>query len=170
MSDAGETTSDATSTEATGTPVSEPELAAFNELLTTHIPAAGRMGVRAVELRRGYARTELPLEGNGNHIGMLYAGCLFTAAEVLGGALHFSSFDLASCYPVVKDLAIRFLRPARTAVTASVSLPEERITELQAICDAEGKAEFTLETDILDADGTVVAATTGTYQIRQHGR
>lgn len=156
--------------DTTSAPLSDAELAAFNELLATQIPAAGHMGVRAVELQRGHARTELPLEGNGNHIGMLYAGCLFTAAEVLGGALHFSTFDLASCYPVVKDLAIRFLRPARTAVTASVSLPEEQIAELQATCDAEGKAEFTLEAEIVDAEGTVVAATTGTYQIRQHGR
>ena len=141
----------------------------FNGGLEHLIPRAHQMGVRMVELRRGYVEATVPMDGNGNHIGTMYAGVLFTVGEVLGGAIAAGSFDLSKVYPVVKDLKINFRRPATTGVTAKTSMTEEQIEELDAKAQAEGKAQFILTAELHDEAGELVAETEGTYQIRAHG-
>ena len=39
----------------------------------------------------------------------MYAGVIFTVAEVLGGALHFATFDASTHYPLVRKMTIDFL-------------------------------------------------------------
>src|SRR5688572_30722429 len=99
----------------------------FNSVLEQMIPRAHEMGVEVVELRRGYAEARVPIEGNGNHIGTMYAGVLFAVAEILGGAIVLSSFDVAKVYPVVRDMKITFRKPARGPVTSKASLTDEQI-------------------------------------------
>ncbi|RZS43496.1 acyl-coenzyme A thioesterase PaaI-like protein [Herbihabitans rhizosphaerae] len=133
------------------------------------IPVVHRMGVRFVEVRPGFAAAEVPFEDNGNHFGVMYAGVLFTVAEVLGGAIGITTFDSAKYFPLVKDLRINFRRPARSTVRASTSLAPEAVSAITAAADAHGKADFTLVAEIVDAEGTVVATTEGLYQLRTHG-
>jgi thioesterase domain-containing protein len=143
----------------------------FNQLAIEQlIPRAHQMGIRMVELRRGYARAQVPMDGNGNHLGTMYAGTLFAIAEVLGGAIFTSSFDRTRFYPVVKDLKIRFRHPARDTVTASASMDDAQIAELDSEANAAGKAEFVLDAQLFDEAGELVAEAQGTYQIRAHGR
>ena len=51
------------------------------------IPILAAMGTRVIEAGDGRGVIELPGEPNVNHFGALYAGSLFTAAEVLGGLI-----------------------------------------------------------------------------------
>ncbi|MGA8328239.1 MAG: thioesterase, partial [Mycobacterium sp.] len=62
----------------------------MNDALGSTIPTAHNMGVRVVEARRGFAATTVPVEGNGNHFGVIYAGVQFTVAEILGGIIALS--------------------------------------------------------------------------------
>ncbi|WP_067699645.1 PaaI family thioesterase [Nocardia jejuensis] len=142
----------------------------MNGALEFTIPIAHKMGVQATEVRPGYAATKVPVEGNGNHFGAMYAGVLFTVAEILGGAIAISSFDGAKYFPLVKDLQIFFRRPATTDVTAEASLSDEEIARITEEADAKGKADFTLKAVVTDANGVVVAETQGLYQLRTHGK
>ena len=148
------------------TPAVTPDL--FNSILAQTIPRAAEMGIEVVELRPGYVRSRTPFEGNGNHIGTMYAGVLFTAAELLGGAIALSTFDMSKFFPVVKALSISFRRPATGPVFAEASISEELATELAKRAAADGKAEFLFETTLTDEAGEVVATTEGTYQLRSH--
>jgi thioesterase domain-containing protein len=127
------------------------------------------MGIRLIELRRGYAAARAPMDGNSNHLGTMYAGTLFAVAEVLGGAIVAASFDVAKVYPVVKSLKIDYRRPARDAVTAKASISEAQIAELTAAAQTAGKAQCKLTAQIFDTSGQLVAETEGDYQIRAHG-
>src|SRR5689334_22531785 len=82
-----------------------------NAALAQLVPRAHQMGVRFVEMRPGHVRAELPFEGNGNHFGTVYAGVIFTLAEVLGGAMHWVSFDGSTHYPLVRSMSIDFVAP-----------------------------------------------------------
>ena len=53
--------------------------------LETGIKFVQNSGLKVVELRRGYVKCLMPMSGNGNHIGTMYAGSLFTVAEIPGG-------------------------------------------------------------------------------------
>ncbi|MEU1525890.1 PaaI family thioesterase [Nocardia rhamnosiphila] len=139
-----------------------------NSALEQTIPVAHRMGVHAEEVRRGYAAATVPVEGNGNHFGVMYAGVLFTVGEILGGAIAVASFDTTRFYPLVKDLRITFRKPATTAVRAQATLDDAEIDRIAAEAAANGKADFTLRAVLSDADGVVVAETEGLYQLRAH--
>jgi acyl-coenzyme A thioesterase PaaI-like protein len=73
-----------------------------------------RTGLRILEMRERYARVLMPLESNINHVGMMYAGSLFTLGEAAGGILYGASFDTARFFPIVVEVNIRFRRPATT--------------------------------------------------------
>lgn len=144
-------------------------VAMVNTALEFTIPVAHGVGVRAVEVRSGYAAAEVPIEGNGNHFGAMYAGVLFTVGEVLGGGLAISTFDSSAYYPLVKGLDIRFLKPATTDITASTSIDADTIAKVAATAEETGKADFVLEAELTDTNGVVVARTVGDYQLRRFG-
>ena len=146
------------------------DLNVAKKVLETGIKFVERSGLKVLELERGRVKCLMPFTGNGNHIGTMYAGALFTLAEIPGGALFLSSFDAARYFPIVKELNIKFLKPVKTDVTIEITLSEARITELQTEADAQGKVEFVLEGEIKTADGVVVAASHGIYQLRANAR
>lgn len=125
-----------------------------------------RIGLKALVLERGRVRLAVPLEGNVNHIGSMYAGALFTLAEIPGGALFLTSFDTSRFYPVIKEMTIRFIKPVTTDATVEIILDEAAISKIQADADAFGKAEYILEGQIRDADGRLMARSRGVYQLR----
>jgi acyl-coenzyme A thioesterase PaaI-like protein len=134
--------------------------------LETGISFVKNSGLQVVELRRGYVKCRMPFANNGNHIGTMYAGALFTVAEIPGGALFLSSFDATRYFPIVRALNLEFLKPVKTDVTIEIALDDPRIS-IQAEADAKGKAEFVLEGELKDAAGVVVAKSRGVYQIRK---
>ncbi|MGQ0840550.1 PaaI family thioesterase [Actinokineospora sp.] len=145
-----------------------PVLDGFNQAIEHLIPQAHRMGVTAVELAPGRVVCSVPLADNGNHLGTMYAGVLFTVAEVLGGGICLPIFDLSRFYPIVKDLRIDFRRPARSDVRAAATLTAETIERVRAEAEDHGKSTFILEAELTDTEGHVVATTVGTYQLRAH--
>lgn len=125
-----------------------------------------RMGLEVVESRPGYVKLKTPLKGNENHVGIMYAGALFTLAEMPGGALFTTSFDVSRYYPIVKELSIRFRRPATTDATIEMTMSKDEVERIQAEADEKGKADYILEGEIKDESGEVVALSKGVYQIR----
>lgn len=141
-----------------------------NGALEFTIPVAHRMGVTAVDVRPGFAATTVPIEGNGNHFGAMYAGVLFTVAEILGGAIAIATFDNSEFYPLVKDLHVFFRKPAKTDVRAEASLPADEIARIAEEAASKGKSNFTVRAVVTDTEGVVVAETEGLYQLRALGK
>lgn len=127
-----------------------------------------RMNLKAEVLEPGFVRLRVPLAGNENHIGSMYAGALFTLAEIPGGALFLTSFDASKFYPIVKEMNLRFRRPATGDIVVEARLSAEEIERLQNEAQANGKAEYVLELQLTDGSGEVVALSRGIYQLRKH--
>jgi thioesterase domain-containing protein len=140
-------------------------------LMTTGaVPFAQRAGVDLLEFERGRVKMKIPLASNQNHIGIMYAGALFTVAEIPGGALFLSAFDASRAYPILVDMAVKFLKPATTDVFVEAKLPEEEITRVNTGLETSGKEQFVLELELKDANDVTVATTRATYQVRVHRR
>jgi acyl-coenzyme A thioesterase PaaI-like protein len=142
----------------------------MNGAMATTIPAAHNMGIKAVDARRGHAAATVPLEGNGNHFGVVYAGVEFTVAEILGGIIAIASFDAAKYYPLVKKIDIEFTGMARSDLRAEASLDEDELQRIETEAAEKGKADFALDAVVRDEAGQTVAVTHGLYQLRAHGR
>lgn len=136
------------------------------QLTEEQIAFVKRSGLKAEVLEPGHVRLCMPPAGNQNHIGSMYAGALFTLAEIPGGALFLTSFDSQRFYPVIKEMNLRFRRPAMGEIHVEARLAAEQIDRLQREAQSRGKADYLLELQLTDASGEVVAESRGLYQLR----
>ena len=134
------------------------------------IPFIRRTGVRVTELERGRVVARMPLKGNVNHIGTMYAGALFTLAEFAGGPLMLATYGMTRFIPIVTDMRIEFIKVAKSAVTVELSMDADEIQRVESETLATGKAEFTLQGELRNRDGELVARSTAVYQMRPRRR
>ena len=130
------------------------------------VPAIGRLGVTVEAVGPGAVTLRVPLAGNANHMGTMYAGALFTLMELPGGLLPLGTLDPTKYTPIVTAVEIRFLAAARTDVTLSAEMDPDELHRLAAQADETGRADFTLELEGLDTAGRVVVRSTAHYQLR----
>jgi len=140
----------------------------LKELVETKFDFLRNMGLKVLSLEPNKVKLMLPMEGNENHLGTVWAGALFTLAEVPGGILVFTTFDAARYYPVVKEMNIKFVKPAATDVTIEIAMEKAEAGRLEKVAEEEGKANFTLDGELVDGGGNVVAVTQGFYQLRKY--
>jgi acyl-coenzyme A thioesterase PaaI-like protein len=131
------------------------------------IPFAGRTEVKVLELEPGYVKMMMPLQPNLNHVGTMYAGALFTLAELPGGAIFLSTFDASRFYPLIKGMDIKFLKPAATDITVEIRLDPKEAAKIQETANEVGKADYDWECELKDANGQVVAVSSNRYQLRR---
>ena len=150
-------------------PPDDPDAAATAATQFIHqaIPMLGRLGLQVTRIGQGSMTLRVPFEGNQNHVGTMYAGALFSIAEVPGGALAVQLFDPATYYPVIRTMRVDYRRPARTDVTVDATIPPEEVDRILATARAEGKADFVMDLQVRDAEGEVVMTAVGDYQLRR---
>jgi len=141
----------------------------FVNLVENGIEFIRRMGLKVVEMRRGYVELKAPLQGNLSHVGTMYAGALFSLAEVPGGAMFLTSFDISKYYPIVKEMTIRYRKPALTDVTVKVAMSEEEMQRVAREAEETGRGQFVLRAELFDDNGQLVCESEGTYQVRKQG-
>jgi acyl-coenzyme A thioesterase PaaI-like protein len=74
--------------------IGEFDLDVVSDMIHTAIPMARHSKIELLELSRGHCKMRMPFEPNSNHVGTMYAGALFTLAEIPGGAILLSAFDM----------------------------------------------------------------------------
>lgn len=144
------------------------QLEAIGQLCVSSIKGVQRTGIELVNIRHGACKFKMPLKGNENHVNMMYAGSLFSLAELPGGALFLTIVDPAQYYPVVGEVTIRYLKPATTDITVEVTLTEEEINCILDDLETSGKCKYVLKQELKDEKGDVVAITQGTYMGFRH--
>ncbi len=137
------------------------------DMAIASVPGIERTGLKVLELRERYAKAMMPLEGNTNHVGIMYAGSLFTLGEFSGGIIHLASMNFNKFVPIVKEVHIRFRRPAMTDVTMEVAMTEQEARSLEGQAEEKGKADYRLNLELRDEQGETVAEVSGVWQIRK---
>jgi len=137
------------------------------EYVESGVEGIKRTGMKVLAMRDRYVKTLMPLEGNLNHVGIMYAGSLFTIGECMGGAIYGVAFDHQRFFPIVKELTIKFRRPAVTDVTLELEMDEETADGIQKEAEEKGKADYTLDLELKDTNGETVSIVHGVWQIRK---
>lgn len=106
---------------------------------------------------------------NRNYVGTHFGGSLFSMADPW---FMVALIQLLGPDYVVWDKSgtIRFLKPARGTVRARFEIPEERVAEIRAGVEAQGKVEPVFVARIVNADGEVVAEVEKLLSIRRRRR
>ncbi|WP_020407259.1 PaaI family thioesterase [Hahella ganghwensis] len=139
---------------------------ALNKIIGFAIPFAARAGFEVTELRRGHLKARIPLKGNTNHINSMYAGALFTLAEIPGGVMAIYEFG-ADYYPTLKEMNIKYYLPVKSDAFVQFDIAEEEMERIIFGADADGKCDYTLIGKVFDAEGQLVAETENYYQLRR---
>ena len=121
------------------------------------IPMVAGCQVEVTEFERGHVKMKIPFEPNSNHVGTMYAGAIFTCAELPGGAILMSAFDMQKFFPTLAKIETKFIKPAKTAVYVEVNMTEEELERIENEAEEKGKSVFLLELDLKDENGEVVA-------------
>ena len=129
------------------------------------IPFSTRNGFKVIDFRPGYLKALIPLKTNANHFNAMYAGALFTVAELPGGIISVFSFD-ERYYPILKDLKMEFISMAKTDVTVEFEISASELKRLEDETSLQGKCDFVLQGEIKDAHNKVVAKSFANYQLR----
>jgi acyl-coenzyme A thioesterase PaaI-like protein len=111
--------------------------------------------VRQIDERSTYVEMKLTAL-NRNLVGVHFGGSLYAMCDpwfmlilmrVLGN--DYIVWDKAA--------SIKFVSPGRGKVTATFHIPPERVVQIRADADRDGKTEPTFSVDVLDEQGQVVA-------------
>ncbi|TVP55608.1 MAG: DUF4442 domain-containing protein [Halomonadaceae bacterium] len=137
----------------------------LNGLIGFGLPFTRRNGFTIEALRHGYLRARMPIKGNKNHMGTVYAGAQFLLAEVPFGALSIVEFE-GRYIPILRELSIRFLQPARSDLILELELDQQQIAEVVKEAEEKGKANLPLSLALQDSQGAIVATAEADYQIR----
>ena len=143
------------------------DLAEFTAHARRLVPIVAQMDLEVIEGGGTTAAARIPAGPNGNHFGAVYAGSLFTVAEVLGGVFGQTTLALDGFVPLVKRVEIDFRRPATSDVVARAEMTAAEVDRVRAEAQEKGKAEYVLEAVLTGEDGTVVATTRAVYQLRR---
>lgn len=108
------------------------------------------VGVKIVEIREGYARTELEVRPElMNPVNSIHGGVLFTMIDITGGSAAVSHGENVTTV----DADIRYLRPG--------------IGVNKLVCETEeikrGRQLFVYRVDVKDEKGNILTAGTVTY-------
>lgn len=126
-----------------------------------------RTGLKILEFRSRYVKIMMPIQGNGNHVGIMYAGSLFSLGEASGGFVFASTFDPLQYYPIVKEVNIKFIKPATTDVTLIAELNDEQADTVSRQLNEDGRSRLTAAFEIKDTANEVVALVSGIWPIRK---
>ena len=148
------------------TEIIEKKYKAISDVLVNFVEPIKRTGLTITALGDRYARFKMPLKGNANHIGCMYAGSLFILGEFTGGVIPAVAFDLTKYYPIVKEIKIEYLSMAKTDVTLEVEISEEQVRQVESETRENGKADFILRLELKDDSGETVSIVNGIWQMR----
>lgn len=123
------------------------------------IPIIQQMGAEVLERTDHSIKVKMPLEPNINHVGIMYAGSLFTLAEFPVGELLVPQIDPSKAFLVVGKATIKYIKPAMTDITADFQFEEGIADKLCAEVEEKGKFSMLHQQELVDEAGDVVAIT-----------
>ncbi|NYI05286.1 DUF4442 domain-containing protein [Allostreptomyces psammosilenae] len=116
-------------------------------------------GVRVLELSDDFRRARVRLglrRWNRNYVGTQFGGSLYAMTDPFWMLLVMH--NLGRDYTVWDKAAeIEYVSPGRGDVFADFHLTDERLAEIRSLTAEGGKALVWFDTDVVAADGTVVA-------------
>jgi acyl-coenzyme A thioesterase PaaI-like protein len=90
-----------------------------------------------------------------NHLGTVHASAQLALAEASSGEFLLRALGSASgIVPVVRRLESKFRKPARGAVTSTVSTPPDILEQVRSDLAAKGRSMISIAVELHDESGT----------------
>jgi acyl-coenzyme A thioesterase PaaI-like protein len=101
---------------------------------------------------------------------IVYAGAIFSLAEIAGGIVMLSVFDTSKYTILIEKLNIEFQRPSRRDLWCNIDLPPDLVTSVRTKIESDGRAKISLPIEVVDGRQRVIARIEAAYYIRRARR
>ena len=101
-----------------------------------------------------------------NHLGIMHAGALFTAAETAAGVAAWCIVPADRAYVLLRGAQIRYTRRAEGDVVASAHVADGQAETARAAFDDRGRADAVVEVSMTDPAGETVFEGSFDYALR----
>ena len=129
-------------------------------------PIYNYIGLSVVELGNPL-RCRVPISAaNGNHFDVMHAGVLFSLAEAAAGLSVTQHREFGAMLIIAEKIVVEYRRPARTDITATVTLGDEFFERLRSGLAADPKYRFDILVELSNDAGEVVMTATCGFQLR----
>lgn len=128
--------------------------------LRVHRLEVGEGGDREVTVRMPGA------EAISNHVGIVHAGALFTAAETAAGVAAWRVVPGDRAFVLLRHAEIRYTRRAEGDVVATARVATSEVTRARALFDASGRGDVATEVTVTGPDGQTVFEGVFDYALR----
>ena len=123
--------------------------------------------IKIKRLNQHSATVSLPMiKRNTNHIGTIHACAMATIGEFSSGVLLLKNFSPLKYRLILRDLKIEFEKQATSNLSAEVNLSNGEIESLLTKLRENDSAEVEMKTSLFDKEGTLVARTYTTWQLK----
>lgn len=143
----------------------------FRRLMNIWPPLLGA-GIHIKKIADDFTAVDVEMKlrpWNKNYHGSHYGGSLFSMTDPFFAMILIKT--LGPDYTIWdKASTIRFKKPGKGKLTAHFTVAKERIDEIRAQADSQGKAEPLFKINILDEAGNVVAEVDKTISVRRNGK
>src|ERR1700744_4942674 len=132
------------------------------------VPYIAHMGIEVTSMSEGEATAVLPDRPElHNHVGSQHAGALFGVAETASGAAFVGAFAvrMGDGTPLRRSAETAYVKVARGPIEAKARLgvPAD---EALATLDQDGRVDFSVEVEMTEGEGDVVATATVDWNVR----
>lgn len=135
------------------------DLASIQSMLEENIPLLKAMGVKIESLGEGEAVTSMPFKpDNLNHVGTIYAGALFSHAEVTAGVTLFSRFSPTDFRLLIKHMEIEYKKKVTTDVTGKAKIDDDLLDLVRKDLEDDGRSARTFPVFLFAGDEEVAEA------------
>lgn len=121
-------------------------------------------------LEERHVRLRLPAKPlHMNHVGTVYAGSMFTIAEIAGANLFMCTYGDAYI-PILKSVKVQYMKPAMGDVLVDLTIDEETAREKIVPIAERGKGDYLLDVPLMDEGSQQVALAQFNYYVFSQDR
>ncbi|MDF1513753.1 MAG: PaaI family thioesterase [Anaerolineae bacterium] len=140
----------------------------IQNMISTKVPVAEFLDLRVQTAEPGHIILKLPFSQSvQNHLDIVYAGAIFSLAEIAGGMVMLSVFDTSKYTILVEQMCVDFQRPSRQDLWCDITLESDLISHVQEQVKTTGKAKVTLLLEVTDSRKRMIARIQGRYYVRR---
>ena len=129
------------------------------------IPLVQFSGLKVEKMEERDIILSMPTEHNINHVGIMYAGSIFTLMEMAGAALFATTYDLAKYTLINRGMTIRYMKPAQSKISCHLTITAEEAAEKMKAIDEKGKGTWPLKSVTVDENGVEIAEAECNYYV-----
>lgn len=144
------------------------DIAAVQALVDERVPLIKHMGIKITDFNEEGVTSFMPfMPSNLNHVGTIYAGALFSHAEVTAGVTLLFRFQIGEYFLVIRHMEIDYTAPATADVTGKAKLDEALLAQVEADLQEKGKSvrKFPVR---LFCEGEQIAEAQVTFYLRRN--